>query len=134
MGYSNIELVSAEPGDDSLDISISRDVEVEVPSIAKKVLKPKNHITSTDRWWRDPDGTCHGTSTLDIKGLPVESSAVATFEADADGTGCTYSLVLTMTITVPIVGERVAKALRGQLADQLEAEFDAAEAWLADHP
>jgi hypothetical protein len=133
MGYSNIELLTVERGDDTLAISIGRDVEVEVPSIARKVLHPKNHITSTDRWWRGAEGTCRGTSTLDIRGLPVESSAVATFEPDADGTGCTYTLVLTMRITVPVVGERVARALRGQLVEQLEAEFAAAEAWLRDH-
>jgi hypothetical protein len=32
-----------------------------------------------------------------------------------------------------VVGERVARALRGQLVEQLEAEFAAAEAWLRDH-
>jgi hypothetical protein len=49
----------------------------------------------------------------------------------ADGTGCTYTVRLDVKVKVPLVGDRIAKALRPQLEAQLAQEFEAAEAWLA---
>ncbi len=54
-------------------------------------------------------------------------------DADAvDGAGaCTFTITLAMTIGVPVVGERVARAMRGQLERQIDAQLDATEAGLA---
>jgi uncharacterized protein YndB with AHSA1/START domain len=132
MGHRNIKVRSEERGDDSLEIVISRDVDIEVPSIAKKFLHPTNHVTSTDHWKRE-DGTPTSRSNIDLKGVPVISSAVATLQPDEDGKGCTYDVTVSIKIKVPLVGDRIAGALKGQLEEQLEAEFAAAQAWLEDH-
>ena len=42
----------------------------------------------------------------------------------------TFTITLTMTIGVPVVGERVARAMRGQLERQIDAQLAAAAAGL----
>lgn len=132
MGHRNVEVLRAEPGDDSLEIAIVRQVDIEVPSIAKKFIKPANTVTSTDRWERQADGSCTGHSDVDIKGVPVQSTGSALLVDDGHG-GCDYTIGLVIKVKVPMVGEKVAGALRPQLEQQIESEFAASEAWLADH-
>ena len=50
---------------------------------------------------------------------------------EPDGDACTYTVVLDVKVKVPLVGDKVAKALRPQLEQQMQQEFEAAEAWLA---
>src|SRR4051812_26621085 len=129
MGHKDIRVRSVERGDDSLAITISRDVDIDVPGVAKKFLKPTNHVTSIDRWAR-VDGVPTSRSKVELKGVPVDSSAVATLTADDDGTGCTYEVTVSVKVKVPLVGDKIANALKGQLSEQIDAEFAAADAWL----
>ena len=131
MGHHDIRILSAEPGDDSLRISIVRKVDGDVPAIARKFIKPSNTITTTDRWQRDAAGGYTGHSKVDVRNVPVAASAEATLVADEDGEGCTYKVVLSVALKVPLVGERIAGAMRPQLTEQLNAEFVACDAWLA---
>lgn len=132
MGHRDVEVLDARPGEDSLEIKIVRQVDIDVPSVAKKFIKPANTVTSTDRWERKADGSCGGHSDVDIKGVPVQSVGSASLVDDGAG-GCDYAISLTVKVKVPMVGEKVAGALRPQLEDQIRSEFAASEAWLADH-
>ena len=131
MGHRNVEVLSSTSDDEGLTISIVRQVDIEVPSLAKKFIKPSNTVTSTDRWEEDSSGRRTGRSTVDIKGVPVVSTAVATLTPSPAGDGCDYAIALTMKVKVPVIGEKVAGVLRPQLEEQLAAEFAASEAWLA---
>jgi hypothetical protein len=130
MKHRDVEVLSAEGDDHGLSISIVRQVDIEVPSLAKKFINPSNTVTSTDRWELDKEGVRTGRSTVEIKGVPVHSTAIATLEP-SEGGGCDYTIVLTMKVKVPVIGEKVANVLRPQLEEQLAAEFAASEAWLA---
>jgi carbon monoxide dehydrogenase subunit G len=132
MGHRNIKVKSVEQTDDSLAITIARDVDIDVPGVAKKFLNPTNHVTSIDRWQLE-DGVPTSRSKVELKGVPVDSSALATLTPDADGKGCTYEVTVSVKVKVPLVGEKIANALKGQLSEQIEAEFTVADAWLADH-
>ena len=96
-----------EPGEDSLEIKIVRQVDIDVPSVAKKFIKPANTVTSTDRWERQADGSCGGHSDVDIKGVPVQSIGSASLVDDGAG-GCDYTITLTLKVKVPMIGEKVA--------------------------
>jgi carbon monoxide dehydrogenase subunit G len=132
MGHRDVSVVSSEVGDGSIDITILRQVDIDVPGIAKKVINPSNTVTSTDHWELGSDGSATGRTEVDIKGVPVQSTGKAALVAGADG-GCDYTVELTVKVKVPLIGEKVAGALRPQLEEQLAAEFAAGEAWLADH-
>lgn len=132
MGHRDVEITSSEPGDDALAITIVRQVDIEVPGIAKKFINPSNTVTSKDRWELDGEGAASGRTEVDIKGVPVQSTGKASLADDGAG-GCDYAVELTVKVKVPMVGEKVAGALKPQLQEQLAAEFAAADAWLAEH-
>ena len=131
MGHRDLEVLESDVGDDTLDLTIRRTVELEVPSIAKKILSPTNTVTSTDHWERRADGTCGGHYSVDIKGVPAKTSGITKL-VPADG-GADYTVELEVKVGVPLVGEKIANALKPQLQKQMEAEFEACDAWLADH-
>jgi len=132
MGHRDVEVAASEASDDGFAITIVRQVDIDVPGIAKKFINPSNTVTSKDQWSLDGDGSASGKTEVDIKGVPVQSSGKATLSDDGDG-GCDYQVELSVKVKVPMVGEKVAGALKPQLQEQLEAEFAAADAWLADH-
>lgn len=132
MGHRDLEVLREDVGDDALDIEIRRNVEIDVPGIARKFITPSNTVTSTDRWERRSDTELGGHFEIDIKGVPVESKGTTHVVPHPDG-GCRYDVTLQVKVKVPLVGEKVAQALRGQLEDQLKAEFTAGDAWLAGH-
>jgi len=131
MGHRDLEVLEAVPGDESLAITIVRTVEVDVPSIARKVIKPTNTVTTTDEWALDADGTPTGHTTMEIRHVPLKATSTATLVPDGDD-ACTYAITLSVSLSVPLVGDRIAKALSPQLREQLEAEFAACETWLAE--
>ncbi len=128
MGHEDLEVLDKTITKTSLDLTIRRQVTVEVPSVAKKFISPRNTVTSVDHWERVDETTCQGHYTVDIKGAPAETRGNTKLTADGDATN--YEVVLDVSIKVPLVGDRVAKALRPQLERQMEEEFEAAEAWL----
>lgn len=129
MGHTDLEVLDQTVTDTTLDLTIKRQVEIEVPSVAKKFISPSNTVTSVDHWERVDDDTCQGHYEVDIKGAPAETKGSTSVEAT--GTGCRYTVVLDVRVKVPMVGDRIAKALKPQLEKQMIEEFDAAEAWLA---
>ena len=133
MGHREIEVVEQSVTDDSMDLTLKRIVEIDVPSVAKKFLTPTNEVTSTDHWQRDDETTCSGHYTADIKGVPADTKGETHLAADDDGAGCTYTVNLHVKVKVPLIGEKVAGALKPQLQKQVEAEFAAGDAWLAAH-
>ena len=73
MGHIDMEVLSSEVTDTSLDLVLRRQVEMEIPSVAKKFLSPSNTVTSNDHWEDRGDGTYGGQFTVEIKGAPAES-------------------------------------------------------------
>src|SRR6478736_5497843 len=129
MGHRDLEVLAEEVGDDALDITIRRQVDIDVPSVASKFISPSNTVTSVDHWERAADGSCAGHYEVDIKGVPAETRGTTRIEADGDG--ASYTVRLDVKVKVPMIGDRIAKALRPQLEAQMREEFAASEAWLA---
>lgn len=129
MGHRDIEVVSSAVTDTSLDLTLRRQVDMDVPAIAARFLQPTNTVTSVDHWTRVDGGTLAGSYEVDITGVPAETrgtTSVVPEGADA----CTYVIELDVRVKVPLVGDRVAKALRPQIEAQVREEFAAADAWL----
>jgi carbon monoxide dehydrogenase subunit G len=129
MGHRNIEVESSELTDTTLDIVLVRQVEMDIPSVAKKFIQPTNTVTSIDHWEDRGDGTYGGNFSVDIKGAPAESKGTTKL-VPINGEACEYTVEVDVKVKVPLVGEKIAGALRPQLEEQLQGEFEAAEAWL----
>jgi hypothetical protein len=132
MGHREVSISSVAQVPDSLAITIVRQVDIDVPGIAKKVISPSNTVTSADRWELVAPGSARGTTEVDIRGVPIQSSGSTSLVDDGAG-GCDAMVTLSVKVKVPLIGEKVAGALRPQLEQQLEAELAASEAWLAEH-
>jgi carbon monoxide dehydrogenase subunit G len=132
MGHRDLEVVSTESTDTSLDVTIRRTVEMEVPAVARKLITPTNTVTSVDHWSRESDERLAGRYTVDIKGVPAETRGRTSVVADGPD-ACTYTIELSVKVKVPLIGEKVAGALKPQLTEQIEAEFAACDTWLAEH-
>ena len=130
MGHRDIEVVASEVTPSSLDLTLRRQVDMDVPAVAAKLLQPTNTVTSVDHWTRAGDGTLAGRYEVAIKGVPAETRGVTSVVAAGDD-ACTYAIELDVKVKVPLVGDRIAKALRPQIEAQVRQEFDACETWLA---
>ncbi len=132
MGHRDVEVQRVDRGDGSLTVVSRRVVEVDLPGFARRVLQPTNTMTQTDAWTEDPDGWT-GTFDVDVAGAPVQLSGRMRL-VDA-GSGSDYTVTLTMTVKVPLVGGKIADWVgKNDALTTLQAEFAATDAWLAEHP
>lgn len=132
MGHHDVEIVEKKKTKTSLRIVITREVEVEgIPGFAKKFLKPRNTVVSTDQWNDLGDGTYGGQYVMDTHGAPVEIAGQTRLEPDGDGT--LYTVTVDISVNVPLVGGRIADFSKKIASKQLDEEFRLGDAWLASH-
>lgn len=131
MGHRDIEVLDQEVSDDRLVVTVRRQVTVEVPGFARKVLSPTNTVTSVDDWRRLPDGTCSGSYTVDAKGVPIDVKGSTRLTPDGDRT--TYEVVVDVNVNIPLIGGKVTSWAKGDIEKQILDEFAAGERWLAAH-
>lgn len=131
MGHREIEIVECDADDDHIRLVIDRLVDLDLPSFARKMFHPTNHVRSTDEWFRKDATTCAGTFVMETRGVPLEVSG-ATLLGSGD-TRCDYSIDIDVEIRVPILGRRLAPFAKGIVEQQLAAEFSQAAAWVTVH-
>ena len=132
MGHHDVTVLEQEETDDDLRIVVTREVDVDgIPGFAKKFVKPRNTVVSTDYWQDRGDGTYGGEFTLDTKGAPVEISGVTLLTPDGDETH--YEVTVEIEVKVPLVGGKLANFSKGIVENQLIQEFALGDTWLASH-
>lgn len=129
MGHRDIEILHIETGEDLLDLTTVRTIDGDVPKMAQRMIKPTNTVTSTDRWERCGDSFT-GRSKIEASNVPGTATIAAAIEP-AGETACTYTIVLTLDLKVPLIGDRFVALLRPQVMEIVDAEFVAWDAWFA---
>ena len=134
MGHRDIEMAAAGevargPGHDALGLKTIRTIDGEVPKMAQRIIKSTNTVTSTDRWER-AGGVFTGRSKIEASNVPGTATIAATIEPDGD-TACTYTIVLTLDLKVPLIGDRFVTLLRPQVMEIVDAEFEAWDLWFS---
>jgi len=114
MGHRDLEVIEEESSDDGLRMVIKRVTDLDVPSIAKKVLPSSPTVTTDDVWKDHGDGTYGGHFAVQMDGVPQRTKGTTS-----------------VSVKVPLIGDKIAKASKGELEKQLNAEFAAGDAWLA---
>ena len=130
MGHRDIEVIEEESTEDSLRMVIKRVTDLDVPSIAKKVLPSSPTVTTDDTWEDKGDGTYGGHFDVTMDGVPQKTKGITSLTPNEDGT-THYEVEIDVSIKVPLIGDRIAKASKGELEKQLNAEFAAGDAWLS---
>jgi hypothetical protein len=132
-GHDNVEIVEEEVDETGILIRIARDVTLELPGFAKKVLSPKNHIISTDEWRDQGDGTYGGTFGTKFKGgAPIDLAGTTLIAPEGDDK-TRYEVEIEVSVKVPMLGKKLEKWAEGDVEEQIENEFAAGDEWLAKH-
>jgi len=131
MGHREIELISSEVTDDSIELVIERLVDVDVPGFAKRVIQPTNLLRSVDEWHAADDGSYRGTFDVETKGVPIQISGTTRLEAADEGTE--YEIMIRLSVKVPLIGGRIAQYSKGIVERQVTDEFRLGDEWLDTH-
>ena len=128
-GDSDIEILRVQTGADVLDLATLRSVQGDVPAMAQRLVKATNTITTTERWER-ADGACIGRSKIEASNVPGTATIAATIEPEGEG-ACVYTIVLTLALKVPLIGDRFVTLMRPKVMEIIDAEFEAWDRWFA---
>ena len=132
MGHHGVTVLEQDQTDGELRIVVTREVDIDgIPGFAKRFVKPRNTVVSTDRWQHRGDGTYGGEFTLDTKGAPIEIRGTTLLTPDGDSTH--YEVTVDIEVKVPLVGGKLADFSKGIVEKQLTQEFALSDTWLASH-
>jgi hypothetical protein len=108
-----------------------RKVEAEIPSLARKVLKPVNTMVQTELWNSGADGVYSGEWSIDAKGTPVSTSG--TMRLVATDTGSLNRIDGKIKVGVPLIGGKIESFVFDQARKTLDAEEQFGQRWLSEH-
>lgn len=122
LGEFNAECEVEVDGDgEHVTVTMSRDVERELPSVLAKVFSSRQSLNFTEQW--DWDGTgWQGQLHVDVKGQPVKISA--DFSLMPQGDGCVYQITHRCKAKIPLVGGKVEKFILAETDDGARNELD----------
>lgn len=132
MGHRNIEVEESSYADGKFHLVVNRDVTVDLPSFAARVLKPTNRVRSTDDWTDKGDGTYAGTFKADAKGAPIDVGGTTHLSSTSDGK-TTYRVDAEVKVNVPLIGKKIEGFAKGNIEQQMTDEFACGDRWLAEH-
>jgi hypothetical protein len=129
------EALAAGLGDDARVESVSRDREFRMvhshrlpagaPGWVSTVLPKDGRVVQTDTWAlaAGPDGSRSGTWAVSFPGAPGEAAGTSVLSADPGG-GCTWTVIGTVALSIPLIGGKVEGYVVTQLENLLEQQAD----------
>jgi hypothetical protein len=110
-GHRNIQ-VSVTEKDGAYEIRLERDIESDIPAIAKKFVSPVNHVVDIVRWRDAGDGKA---GTYDVTVNPrIRVKGQMTLKPS--GSGCVYEDTCSPTVDVPLIGGKIAQIVAKETA------------------
>lgn len=103
-------------------VTMTREVERELPSFLAKLFAPVQTIVIEERWADAGDDGKTATYTLGISGQPVEVSADIALRPS--GKGCVYEIDHRCKVRIPLIGGQIEKYVLGQTRSGCEDELD----------
>ena len=124
-GATGISVLEDEQTDAGSRISVSRDVQVDVPvpAFAQKYVPHTITLIQTDSW---NYASRTGHIEIRFKGMPAEINCAMHMEQDGDGS--TLVLNFTTRVQIPFVGNKLAEVLSRDLRAKFEKDSAAAHA------
>ncbi len=118
-GHRNIQITVDRQGD-GCTMRIERDIEAEIPAIARKVVDPVNHVVSRFTWKKSGDSY---TGTYDTTVNPrISLHAKLTIRPAA--TGAEYVEEHTAKVDVPLIGKKIAGLVEKETHKSVTADLD----------
>jgi hypothetical protein len=123
MGDTNVEVLRCEHDGEDLVVEIRRDVTIDLPGFAKKVLGETNTTIQRERWApTGDDGSRRATYEIEAQGTPVRT--LGDFVVTPDGDRTRHTVSGRMEVKVPLIGGRLGSFLDGTARDRVKADFE----------
>ncbi len=128
-GASNIQLLDEQQDDGKTRIAVSRqvDIDVDVPAFARKFVPDTIIVVQVDSW---DQTTLRGHLDIQFKGMPAVVKCDMTLADENDG--CVLNLHFSVSINVPIVGDKLAKVLGADLKKKFQRDSHHAQEVMAE--
>jgi hypothetical protein len=122
IGSRNVNFSECRRDGDVVSIKWTREIPANPPAFARKFLKEWNTLDETMEWTLDNDGSAHADYSCDTRGVPGKLKG--DFKLRADGTGCVEDIVMTSTVSIPLVGKKIASVIEDESAKSLADEYE----------
>lgn len=122
------ELVETEDG---WKLTVDREVDANLPDVAKKVLGDSNRLIQREVWTRSGDGYVADV-VIDSPGKPVALHGTMKMTKTGEDTS-TWSVDFTIKASVPLVGGKIEKLVADETQANLAKEYEFNKQWLASH-
>jgi len=109
VGASNFDFIEFGEKDGTFIIHTTRDIHAEIPGFAKKFLKPTTTIEQQEIWTLSDDAIKKGTVSVKAKGLPMKMAGDLLIQPT--DTGCENILTYEITVSIPLIGGKLARFL-----------------------
>lgn len=116
-GERNVE-VRVEPTAGGVQVTVSREKDVDVPAFARVVVGSSNRAVESTSW-RTEGERFSAEYTIEVPGLPVKTQGKSTFVANAGG--CRYTSTFQVTARVPLIGGKIEALVADKLQEQMLA-------------
>lgn len=130
LGDVKFEVKSHEPDDNGLNVTVDREVNANLPDMAKKVLGEANQMVQSEVWRADGDSFV-GNMTIDSPGKPITITATNVIKPAGDGSDWTVDFEI--KASVPLIGGKIEKMVAEETKASLVKEFAFNQDWLANH-
>jgi Protein of unknown function (DUF2505) len=130
LGDVKFEVKSHEPDDNGLNVTVDREVNANLPDMAKKVLGETNQMVQSEVWRADGDSFV-GNMTIDSPGKPITITATNVIKPVGDGSDWTVDFEI--KASVPLIGGKIEKMVAEETKASLVKEFAFNQDWLANH-
>jgi len=115
--------VKVERNDDTVIITVQREIRSDAPSALKKFVPEWSPSKQVETWKVKPGGPYMGKATVDVEGVPV--SVRSRMKLAAGKAGGSVMLIETETKSnVPLVGGKLADFAAGTAEETLKQEYE----------
>jgi len=128
-GATNIQVLEEQHNGGKTRIAVSRhvDIDIDVPAFARKFVPDTITVVQVDSW---DQTTLRGHLDIQFKGMPAVVKCDMKL-ADKDG-GCVLNLNFSVSINVPLIGDKLAKVLGADLKKKFERDSHQAQEVMAE--
>lgn len=124
------QLLQLEKTADGHIFKVEREVDANLPDIAKKVLGDTNHLIQTEVWHANSAGGYDADVTIDSPGKPVKLAGTMHVAPDGDGKA-TWKVDFMVKASVPLIGGKIEQIVAKETQDNLAKEYSFNTTWLA---
>lgn len=125
------EILQLDPTADGVIFKVDREVDANLPDIAKKVLGDTNQLVQSEVWKKSGSGYA-AEVLIDSPGKPVKITGTMSIQP-ASPTTSTWTVDFEIKASVPLIGGKIEKIVADETQANLVKEYEFNKGWLASH-